>query len=167
MRDFLAQTHDLLLRGGAGVMGFFHGMAAGENRSAILLAALMTADYLSGVAAAFVGKSPKSVKGWLSSDAGWRGLTRKALMVGVVCLAYVLDWFANEGNAMFATAVTWFYIGNEGLSLLENLALAGVPVPKKLSDLLEKVAREESAEGEAGTPDGLPAATDAPRKGNG
>lgn len=143
MREFLAQTHDLLLKGGAAVVGFFHGMTVGDNRSAALLAALMAADYLSGVVAAALGKSKKSARGKLSSSAGAKGLLRKALILMVVCLAYVLDWFANEGNAMFSTAVVWFYIGNEGLSLLENLARCGVPVPAKLRSLLEKAAEDE------------------------
>lgn len=150
MRDFLAQTHDLLLKGGAAVAGFFHGMATGGNRSALLLVALMVADYISAVAAAAMGKSKKSGRGKLSSDAGARGLSKKALMLLVVGLSYLLDWFVNEGNAMFSAATVWFYISNEGISLLENLALCGVPVPKKLRGMLEKLDDEQSQdEGDA------------------
>lgn len=143
MRDFLSRSYDLLLKGGAAAAGFFRGMAGGMDRSVALLAALMVADYVSGVAAAALGKSRKSSHGKLSSEAGGKGLIRKGLMLLVVCLAYGLDLLVNEGNNMFASAAVWFYIGNEGLSLLENLALAGVPIPKKLRGLLEKAAQED------------------------
>ena len=145
MREFLAQTHDLLLKGGAAVAGFFHGMAGGSARSAALLAALMVADYVSGVAAAAMGRSKNTPGGRLSSRAGAKGLLKKAMILLVVGLAYMLDLFANEGNTMFYAAAVWFYIGNESLSLLENLTLLGVPVPGKLRALLESAAEKEEA----------------------
>ena len=160
MREFLAQTHDLLLKGGAAVAGFFHGMAGGASHSAFLLALLMAADYVSGVAAAALKRSPKTAHGRLSSEAGWKGILRKALMLVVVCFSYLLDQLVNEGNSMFFTATVWFYIGNEGLSFLENLTRCGVPDPKKLRLLLEKNADEEDADsGGAGNnaPDGAEA----------
>ena len=144
MREFLTHTKDLLLRGGAAVGGFLHGLSAGNHGAAVLLVVLMIADYLSGVAAAAMGKSSKSESGRLSSAAGLKGLWRKALMLVVVAVAYGLDWFANEGNAMFSTAAIFFYISNEGLSLLENLALCGVPVPKRLRGLLERLPQDEA-----------------------
>lgn len=143
MREFLTHTKDLLLRGGAAVGGFLHGLNAGNHGAAVLLVVLMVADYISGVAAAAMHKSPKSDGGGLSSAAGAKGLWRKALMLVVVAVAYGLDWFANEGNAMFSTAAIFFYISNEGLSLLENLALCGVPVPKRLRGLLERLPQNE------------------------
>lgn len=144
MREFLARTYDLLVKGGAGVAGFFYGMVSGAGRSVAVLAALMIADFISGVAAAAMGKSKKSPHGRLSSHAGAKGLVRKGLMLLVVALAYGLDRLVNEGNSMFFSATVWFYIGNEGLSLLENLTLAGVPLPKKLRGLLEAAAQEDA-----------------------
>ena len=144
MRDFLSHTFDLLMKGGAAAGGFLYGMANGEGRSTVLLAALMTADYISGVVAAAMGKSPKSAHGRLNSDAGAKGLLKKAAILLVVGLSAVLDWFVNEGNAMFLTAVTWFYISNEALSLIENLGRCGVPIPKRLRVMLEKLGEEEA-----------------------
>ncbi|MEG0740625.1 MAG: phage holin family protein [Clostridia bacterium] len=144
MRDFWQETQDLLLKGGAAVAGFLHGMATGQQRSAALLVALMVADYLSGVIAAALGRSKNSTNGRLSSAIGAKGLLRKAVMLLVVGLSFLLDWFVNEGNAMFSTATIWFYISNEGISLLENLVLCGVPVPAKLRMMLEKLSVEES-----------------------
>ena len=144
MRHFLSHTFDLLMKGGAAAGGFLYGMVNGESRSTVLLAALMTADYISGVVAAAMGKSPKSAHGRLNSDAGAKGLLKKAAILLVVGLSAVLDWFVNEGNAMFLTAVTWFYISNEALSLIENLGRCGVPIPKRLRVMLEKLGEEEA-----------------------
>ena len=142
MRDFLMHTYDLLLRGGAAVMGFFHGMGSGEHRCGILLLCLMAADYITGVIAAMLGKSPKTGTGKLSSAAGYKGLLHKGAMLLVLMLAAVLDWFIHDANDMFFSAVCWMYIGNEALSLMENLALCGVPVPKRLRRHLEQFATE-------------------------
>ena len=68
---------------------------------------------------------------------------KKAAMLGVLCLSHGLDWVLHEGNAMFFTAVCWMYISNESLSLLENLALCGVPVPARLKAMLEKLSAQE------------------------
>lgn len=143
MRDFFMHTYDLLMKGGAATAGFLYGVIQGESRSAVLLVAVMAADYLSGVVAAALGKSSKSSHGKLSSAAGMKGLLKKAIILLVVALSCVLDWFINEGNAMFATAAIWFYISNEALSLLENLAKCGVPIPRKLRDMLEKLSDED------------------------
>ena len=71
MRDFFSNTLDLLAGGGAAIAGFLHGMTSGQGRTALLLAALMGADYVSGVLAAALGRSRKSAHGRLSSQAGW------------------------------------------------------------------------------------------------
>ena len=84
MRDFFANTLDLLAGGGAAIAGFLHGMTNGQGRTAILLAALMGADYVSGVLAAALGRSRKTAHGRLSSQAGWKGLLRKAVILLVV-----------------------------------------------------------------------------------
>lgn len=143
MGSFLRHTWDLIVKGAMLAAGFFQGMVTGDNKAIVLLLALMIADYLSGVVAAFLKKSRKSVTGGLSSAAGAKGLLKKGLMLLVVLLAYALDDFIGQGNAMFQSAVTWFYISNEILSLLENLALAGVPIPRKLRAALERLAQEE------------------------
>ncbi len=144
MRDLLLHTYDLLLRGGAAVLGFLSGMSTGQRRGSLLLALLMAADYLTGLIAAARGRSPATAGGKLDSAAGFRGLLHKAAMLAVLLLCLGLDWLLSEGNAMFYTAVLWMYISNECLSLLENLALCGVPVPARLRALLEKLSRQQS-----------------------
>ena len=143
MRDFFLHTYDLLIRGGAAVMGFLHGMSTGEHRCGVLLLCLMAADYLTGLIAAVIGKRRKSGK--TIGMAGFRRLLHKAVMLLVLLLAAVLDWFIHDQNAMFFTAVCWMYIGSEALSLLENLRLCGVPVPARLRRRLEAFSGVEEA----------------------
>lgn len=145
MKSFLANTWDLLLKGGMMAAGFLRGAATGQNRELVLLLVVMVADYLSGVSAAWLGKSKKTPGGKLSSEAGRRGLLNKALMLLIILMSYLLDTFVSQGNAMFQSAVTWFYISNEALSLLENLALAGVPIPSRLRRALESAQEKEPA----------------------
>lgn len=146
MGTFWRHTWDLLLKGGLMIAGFFQGMMSGDNYGIVLLLVLMIADYLSGVVSALLKKSPKTQRGGLDSEIGARGLLKKGLMLLVVVVAYALDRFVGQGNAMFQSAVTWFYISNEALSLVENLALCGVPVPRKLTLALERLAAEKEAD---------------------
>ena len=145
MRDFFIHTYDLLVKGSAAIMGFFHGMTSGNHRSAVLLLCLMAADYLTGLIAAWLNKSRKPKTGKPRSAAAFRGLLRKVLMALVLIVSAVLDWFIGDHNAMFFTAVCWMYIGSEALSLLENLTLCGVPVPAALKRRLALFSRTEES----------------------
>lgn len=143
MGSFLTYTWDLIVRGGSAAAGFLGGMNARANGGLTLLLLLMAADYVTGVIAAALGKSRHTAHGGISSEAGWKGLLRKALTLLVVLLSVLLDRFVNQGNAMFQSAVTWFYISNEAISLVENLARCGVPVPRKVRATLEQMRRDD------------------------
>ncbi|MBE5778118.1 MAG: phage holin family protein [Clostridiales bacterium] len=150
MRDFFAHTFDLLLKGLTAAGGFLAGMFGGEGkRYVVLLLVLMVVDYITGVTAAAMGKNTKPGDGKLGSKAGFKGLTKKGIIFLVVGLAHGLDVFVNKGNSMFLSAVAWFYIGSEALSLVENLAYCGVPVPAKLKAALEGLSGKRLAEGKA------------------
>lgn len=101
-----------------------------------VLIAMMAADYLSGLVVAAMGRSLKTVYGGLSSKVGAMGLAKKGLMLLCVLVAAMLDRAMGADQAVCRDAVCWFYIANEGLSLLENLSLAGVPFPGRLKELL-------------------------------
>ena len=75
--------------------------------------------------------------GRLSSKVGFRGIAKKMLMFVVVAIACMLD--AALGQDMLRNVTIWFYIANEGISILENLGMAGVPFPRRLSDALELI----------------------------
>ena len=111
-----------------------------------VLVALMAADYITGVLVAAVWKrSNKSESGTLDSKAGFKGLLKKGMILLLVWLGVLLD--NALGAAYVRTAVVLFFIGNEGLSLLENLGLMGVPFPEFLKKALEAL-REQGNAGE-------------------
>lgn len=127
---------DKLICFGAAAAGGIAGAFGGWDTLLCVLMAMMAADYLSGLVVAAMGRSLKTVYGGLSSQVGAVGLAKKGLMLLVVLVAAMLDRAMGADHAVCRDAVCWFYIANEGLSLLENLSLAGVPFPEKLKELL-------------------------------
>ncbi|MBQ8151108.1 MAG: phage holin family protein [Clostridia bacterium] len=125
---------------GGGIAGAF----GGWDTLLAVLTGMMAADYISGLAVAAMGRSLKTVYGGLSSKVGAMGLAKKGLMLLCVLVAAMLDRAMGADHAVCRDAVCWFYVANEGLSLLENLSLAGVPFPQKLKQLLGQ--RMEQAE---------------------
>lgn len=101
-----------------------------------VLVAMMAADYLTGVLVALIWhKSNKTDDGTLSSKAGFKGLCKKGVIILIVWLAVLLD--DAMGANYVRTAVMLFFIGNEGVSLLENIGLMGVPYPQFLQKALQ------------------------------
>ncbi len=145
MRSFIMFTKDLLLRGGAAAGGFLYGLEHSGKASAVLLAVLMIAEHISGIAAAALSgtaaASHESEPVAFLSRINAKGLWRKAMIIIVVAVAYALDWFINKDNTMFSSAAVWFYISSEGLSVLENLAKSGIPVPRRLKQFFEALRK--------------------------
>lgn len=103
------------------------------------LAALVVAmliDYASGVIAAYINPALS-----LNSQRGFRGILKKIMILLLVSLGHVLDTAMHQ--QIICIAVTYFFIGNEGLSIVENAAKAGVPIPTKLRDQLEQLMEEK------------------------
>ena len=108
----------------------------GWDASMQVLVALMVADYLTGVLVAAVWhKSSKSSSGTLNSVAGFKGILKKCMILMLVWIGVLLD--QALGSSYARTAVVLFFVGNEGISLLENLGLMGVPFPAFLRRALE------------------------------
>jgi toxin secretion/phage lysis holin len=99
-----------------------------------LLVAMMGLDYISGIIVACVGRSPNSNSGCLDSRSSFRGLLQKGLTLMVLAVAAQIDQ-TLDGSFVRATTA-WFYIANEAISVLENAALAGVPMPIRLLKIL-------------------------------
>lgn len=111
-----------------------------------VLVFFMAADYITGMVVAGVFKrSPKSETGALESRAGLKGLFRKGGILFVVLVGAWLDKLL--GAAYVRTAVCLFFIANEGLSILENLGLMGVPLPGFMRNMLEAM-RDKANVGE-------------------
>lgn len=95
----------------------------------IVLIAFMVLDYITGLIKAYVNKV-------VSSDVGLKGIARKSLILIVLIVAVMLDRLLNTGTWLFRTLVCYFYIANEGISLLENCSQLGLPIPDKLKEAL-------------------------------
>lgn len=122
---------------GLAVFGSFATNALGGwDASLQVLIALMVADYITGVLVAAVWhKSSKSSSGTLNSVAGFKGILKKCAILLLVWIGVLLD--QALGSTYARTAVVLFFVGNEGISLLENLGLMGVPFPAFLRRALE------------------------------
>lgn len=103
------------------------------------LIALVALDYVTGVICAAVNKR-------LSSEIGFKGLIKKALIFALVAVAGVADKVIPATNQAIRAAVILFYIANEAISILENAAELGLPVPEKLKAVLIKTKGEDKAE---------------------
>ena len=132
----------------AAVGSFVAHALGGWDAALKVLVALMAADYLTGLMVAAVWKrSNKSETGALDSKAGFKGICKKGVILLVVWIATLLD--VAIGATYVRVAVVLFFVGNEGLSLLENIGLMGVPFPEFLKRALEAL-RDKGNEGEGG-----------------
>ena len=101
-------------------------------------AALTVMFVLMGLLTAFMGKSPKTQGGGFRSSVAFIGISKKLMMVAIVMLAAALDRLTGDSNICRSAAIG-FYAANEGLSIMENAAALGVPLPKALKDVMERL----------------------------
>ncbi|RKJ38240.1 holin [Acutalibacter sp. 1XD8-33] len=119
-----------------GWLGYFLG---GCDGPLIALVAFVVIDYITGVMCAAADKK-------LSSEMGFKGICRKVLIFLLVGIANILDVQVIGTGNILRTAVIFFYISNEGVSLLENAAHLGLPIPEKLKDILEQLHGRSEAD---------------------
>jgi toxin secretion/phage lysis holin len=112
-----------------GFLGWFLG---GLDGFLYALIAFVVIDYLTGIMCAIADKK-------LSSEVGFRGLFRKILIFAMVGIGHLLDSLILGDGSVLRTAVIFFYLSNEGISLLENAAHLGLPIPQKLRDVLAQL----------------------------
>ncbi len=96
------------------------------------LVAFVVTDYLTGLMAAAVEKK-------LSSETGFKGIFRKVLIFMLVGIGHILDTRVIGDGSVLRTAVIFFYISNEGISIIENAGRIGLPIPQKLKAVLEQL----------------------------
>ena len=120
-----------------GWLGWFLGECDGLMYALI---AFVIADYVTGVMCAVSDKR-------LSSEVGFKGICRKVLIFVLVGMANILDMHVIGTGCIVRTAVLFFYISNEGVSVLENAGHLGLPVPAKLLDVLEQLHEDAEQEG--------------------
>ena len=124
----------------AGVVGAVLGFMYGEVTGLFwALIAFMALDYITGVIVAVIEKR-------LSSEVGFRGLAKKILILVFVAVGHIADTYILGGTPAAMSAVMLFYIANEGISIIENAAALGLPVPKKLTSIMEQIKNKSESE---------------------
>ena len=121
-----------------GILGFMFGELDGFITALIVFVVI---DYVTGVMCAVAEKR-------LSSEVGAKGIMKKVVIFALVAIAHIIDTviLKGAGGSTFRTMVIFFYLANEGLSITENAARLGLPVPQKLKAVLEQLNEEESNE---------------------
>lgn len=126
----------------ATVAGAIAGLFGEWDVMLTILLVVMAIDYVTGIIVAACGRSPKTEKGGLSSKVGFVGLAKKGIIMLVVLLATLLDRALGNTTKVFQMATTFYYIANEGLSILENAVILDVPFPKKIKQALETMKEQ-------------------------
>ena len=137
MKEFW-NTIQLIFTGIGGWLGYFLG---GCDGLLYALLAFVVIDYITGVMCAIADHT-------LSSEVGFKGICRKVLIFLLVGIANILDVQVIGTGSILRTAVIFFYISNEGVSLLENAAHLGLPVPEKIKIVLEQLHDRSESEDE-------------------
>ena len=128
MKEFW-NTIQLIFSAVGGWLGYFLG---GCDGLLYALTAFVVIDYITGVMCAIINRE-------LSSEVGFKGIFRKVLIFLLVGIANIIDVQVIGTGAVLRTAVIFFYISNEGVSLLENAGHLGLPIPEKIKTVLEQL----------------------------
>lgn len=120
----------------AGIGGTLTYILGGWDTPLMVLVIFMTMDYMTGLINA-------AIQNKLNSKIGCKGIAKKGLILIVLIVAVLLDRLINKNIWVFRTLVCYFYIANEGISILENCGKCGVPLPQKLLDTLEQLKNKE------------------------
>ena len=122
-----------------GFLGWFLG---GVDGFLYALIAFTVIDYITGVMCAVTDKN-------LSSSVGFKGICRKVLIFTLVGIGNIVDVYVLGQGGVLRTAVIFFYLSNEGVSIMENTAHLGLPIPEKLKDILEQLHERGGNENES------------------
>ena len=122
-----------------GFLGWFLG---GVDGFLYALIAFTVIDYITGVMCAITDKK-------LSSSVGFKGICRKVLIFTLVGIGNIVDVYVLGQGGVLRTAVIFFYLSNEGVSIMENTAHLGLPIPTKLKDVLEQLHDREGKNDES------------------
>jgi toxin secretion/phage lysis holin len=119
-----------------GWLGWFLG---GLDGFFYALIAFVVVDYITGLMVAVVNKK-------LSSEVGFKGIFKKVLIFLLVGVGNVVDRQIIGDGSVLRTAVIFFYISNEGISIIENAGCLGLPIPQKLKDVLAQLKSKEDSD---------------------
>ncbi|AOR22739.1 phage holin family protein [Clostridium taeniosporum] len=129
----IIETLQMIFASIGGCIGWILG---GTDGFLYALIAFVVIDYLTGFMVAVLERK-------LSSEIGFRGIFKKVLIFVLVGVAHIVDCYLLGGSSAIRTAVIFFYISNEGISILENTAKIGLPIPEKLKNILEQLKEDK------------------------
>lgn len=132
MKDFI-HTLQLLFTAIGGYIGWFLG---GFDGLVYALVAFVVIDYITGVMVAVLEKK-------LSSNIGFKGIFKKVLIFTFVGIGHIIDFHIIKNGSAVRTAVIFFYLSNEGLSIVENATRIGLPVPEQLKAVFKEIRKED------------------------
>lgn len=132
MKD-VANTMQYIFAAMGGALGAVMGGFDGFLYALIIF---VVVDYMTGVMVGILNKE-------LSSQIGFRGIFKKVVIFSLVAVAHIIDTHVIQNGSVLRTTVIFFYLSNEGISILENAALIGLPIPKKMKDVLEQLKENE------------------------
>ena len=112
------------------------GLIGGLDSLAYALVLFVAVDYITGIMAGVVEKK-------ISSEVGFKGIFRKVVIFILVSIAHIIDSKILGNGSAIRTAVIFFYISNEGISILENSGRIGLPIPRKIMDILHQLNKED------------------------
>ncbi len=127
-----------------GFLGWFFG---GFDGFLYALLAFVCIDYITGVMVAVVNKT-------VSSEVGFKGIFKKVLIFTLVGVANIIDVNVLQNGSAIRTAVIFFYLSNEGFSILENAAALDLPIPNKLKEILAQIRKKDDSSDEGDDGDG-------------
>lgn len=136
MKDFI-HTLQLLFTAIGGYIGWFLG---GFDGFLYALVAFVVIDYITGLMAAFIEKK-------LSSSIGSKGIFKKVLIFILVGIGHIIDFHIIKNGSAVRTAVIFFYLSNEGLSIIENATRIGLPVPEQLKVVFKELKKGDEKDG--------------------
>lgn len=123
----------------AGISTICTWIFGGWDMALYILILFMVIDYITGVIKSYLTKE-------LSSNIGFNGLVRKTTIFLVLFVAVGVDRILNNDNWIFRTLTCYFFVANEGISIIENVSVIGIPVPKKLIEALKQLKGEDENE---------------------
>lgn len=131
------QIIQLIFTAIGGFIGWFLG---GFDGLLYALVAFVATDYITGLMVGIIEKK-------LSSSVGFKGIFKKVLIFIFVGIGHIVDFYILQNGSAVRTAVIFFYLSNEGLSIIENAAKIGLPVPESLKKVFKELRKEDKNNG--------------------
>lgn len=123
---------NLIKVGFTAIGGYLGYILGGHDSFLYALIAFVVIDYITGIMLAIIRKE-------VSSEIGFRGIFKKVMIFLMVAIGHTIDAYLIGNGGAIRTAVIFFYLSNEGISILENSANIGLPIPEKLRDILSQL----------------------------